>query len=69
MDNKALSEIYHSCWNGQFKQMTEQIDNYGFYDFFVRDYKDYLKESFQDNYQAIFNNFYDVVKAYTAINK
>lgn len=43
MNHKKLEEIHESLVNGQRKQMVEQIDEYGLYDFWY-DYETYLHE-------------------------
>ena len=40
---KQLYNIYYSLMCGQLKQMTEQINEYGLYDFFA-DFNEYLIE-------------------------
>jgi len=40
---KELEEIHESLVNGQRKQMVEQIDEYGLYDFW-EDYANYLHD-------------------------
>ena len=44
MKIKKLQKIHNSLVNGQRKQMTEQIKEYGTYDFF-NDYAEFLKNS------------------------
>ena len=39
-----IETIYESLENGQRKQMTRQIDEYGLYDFWA-DFRDYLTQS------------------------
>ena len=43
----AMEEIHMSLVNGQRRQMVEQIDEYGVYDFWA-DYKNYLKGLYFD---------------------
>ena len=40
---RRIEIIHNSLINGQLKQMVEQIDDYGLYDFW-EDYKDYLND-------------------------
>ena len=58
-----ISEIHDSLINGQRKQMTEQIDEYGLYDFF-EDYKNYLCDTEQG---MAFHHFQDAVISYHRI--
>jgi len=46
MYTKDIEEIHESLVNGQRKQMVEQIDAYGVYDFWA-DYKNYLEDLYE----------------------
>lgn len=67
MEN-SIEEIHNSFINGQKRQMTKQIDDYGNYDFW-EDYRNYLSELYSnDNSKAIaFDYFSDVVISYNRI--
>lgn len=51
-----IQEIHESLVNGQRRQMVEQINEYGLYDFWS-DYRDYLKDVFTGEYYE--NNGFD----------
>lgn len=61
MKQEQIEEIHESLINGQRKQMTSQIDEYGLYDFFA-DYDNYLREAFGP--QTAYNYFSDAVISY-----
>ena len=44
-----IETIHDSLVNGQRKQMVEQINEYGLYDFFA-DYHEYLFNTYQDDH-------------------
>jgi hypothetical protein len=62
---QKLEQIHDSLINGQRKQMTKQIDEYGLYDFF-EDYYYFLIEVYVGN-NLVLNYFVDVVKSYHRI--
>jgi len=62
---EQLEEIYNSLINGQLTQMTEQIDEYGLYDFFG-DFEIYLGMHTQYT-SKILNDFAKCVIAYHRI--
>ncbi len=64
----TIEEIHESLVNGQRKQMTSQIDEYGTYDFFT-DYRDFLKEFYCGEYYESngFGYFTDCVISYHRI--
>ena len=66
MKTKAeqIEEIHLSLVNGQRKQMTEQIDEYGLYDFF-EDYSQYL--NIYEHCHSKYNYFLDCVVSYHRI--
>ena len=51
-----IETIHESLVNGQRRQMVEQINEYGVYDFWA-DYRDYIKELFCGQYYE--NNGFD----------
>jgi len=57
----AMEEIHMSLVNGQRRQMVEQIDEYGVYDFWA-DYNKYLSESYYVDEK--FDYFADAVISY-----
>jgi hypothetical protein len=65
MRKPRISTIHKSLINGQRKQMVEQIDEYGTYDFWT-DYRDYLKNIYT-NKSAIINYFTDATVSYFRI--
>ena len=44
MERPDIETIHDSYINGQFRQMTKQIDEYGLYDFWS-DFKNYLQDT------------------------
>ena len=60
----TMEEIHLSLVNGQRRQMVEQIDEYGVYDFWA-DYKNYLSESYYVDEK--FDYFADSVISYHRI--
>jgi len=60
-----IETIHESLVNGNRKQMVNQIDEYGLYDFWER-YSDYLKSLYFDN-DAVLNYFEDAVISYHRI--
>ena len=65
MNYEKIIEIHESLVNGQRRQMVNQIDEYGLYDF----WKDYLEYLYQRYVQetVVFGYFYDVVISYHRI--
>ena len=61
----ALSIIHESLINGQRKQMVNQTNEYGLYDFWV-DYKEYLSDN-QPISRTEYNYFCDAVISYHRI--
>ena len=57
----TIEEIHESLVNGQRKQMVEQIDEYGVYDFWA-DYKTYLGDLYKPDGQ--WDYFPDAVISY-----
>lgn len=60
----TLEDIHNSLVNGQRKQMVEQIEDYGLYDFFD-DYAGYLYSSYA--MAAAFGYLRDAVSSYHRI--
>ena len=60
---KRISKIHDSLVNGQRRQMVDQIDEYGLYDFF-EDYREYLNDTEQG---MAFHYFQDAVISYHRI--
>jgi len=65
MKTKLLEEIHNSLLNGQKKQMVEQINNYGLYDFF-EDYNTYLCNLYNESIVK-HSYFLDCVSSYHRI--
>ena len=65
MNYEKIIEIHESLVNGQRRQMVNQIDEYGLYDF----WKDYLEYLYQRYVQetVVFGYFYDAVISYNRI--
>jgi len=63
MRHEELEEIHNSSMNGQRRQMVEQIDEYGLYDFFD-DYKKYLFEIYSPDKHTEYYYFADCVISY-----
>ena len=65
MNYEKIIEIHESLVNGQRRQMVNQIDEYGLYDF----WKDYLEYLYQRYVQetVVFGYFYDAVISYHRI--
>lgn len=61
----SLILIHESLLNGQRKQMTEQIDEYGLYDFF-EDYNTYLSTLYEKA-ESKHSYFLDCVVSYHRI--
>lgn len=61
-----ISPIHDSLLNGQRAQMTEQIKEYGEYEFFA-DYLDYLKEWYPSNIESVLDYFSDCTISYNRI--
>lgn len=57
-----IEEIHESLVNGQRKQMVEQIDEYGVYDFW-KDYKEYLDDLYV-KFEAGYDYFTDATISY-----
>ena len=66
MKRDNLEEIHNSLVNGQRKQMVDQINDYGLYDFFS-DYKYYLESLYYDTEVMILKHFSDCVISYHRI--
>ncbi len=66
MKFKEIEVIHESLVNGQRKQMVDQIDRYGNYDFWA-DYSEYLKGLCITNYNSAFYWLADAVKSYFRI--
>jgi hypothetical protein len=62
---QQLEQIHLSLVNGQRKQMTAQIDEYGLYNFF-EDYSDYLNDLYE-HCRSKYNYFTDCVVSYHRI--
>jgi predicted transcriptional regulator YheO len=60
-----LNAIHESLVNGQRKQMVEQIDIYGVYDFW-KDYTNYLAELYYSK-SVVYDYFSDAVISYFRI--
>ena len=65
MERKKMEQIHMSLVNGQRRQMVEQIDEYGLYDFFL-DYSDYLDTLYSD-VDGMYSYFKDAVVSYHRI--
>ena len=63
MKTEKLNEIHDSLMNGQRKQMVDQINEYGLYDFFS-DYYDYLNDMYN---KISYHYFSDCVISYHRI--
>ena len=62
----TIVEIHESLVNGQRRQMVDQIEEYGLYDFW-KDYLDYLDEIIDPNFGEQLNFFSDAVISYHKI--
>ena len=60
-----ISEIHESLVNGQRRQMVEQINEYGNYDFW-KDYSNYLKSTYEE-IDACYQYFEDATISYNRI--
>ena len=49
---EQLEQIHNSLINGNRRQMVEQIDEYGLYDFWD-DYKSYLSDLYVNDYSTV----------------
>ena len=65
MKTIEIETIHESLVNGQRRQMVEQIDEYGLYDFWV-DYGDYLTNLYAD-FVPRWTNYQDAVISYFRI--
>ena len=65
MNYEKIIEIHESLVNGQRRQMVNQIDEYGLYDFW-KDYLEYLYQRYMEEI-VIFEYFYDAVISYHRI--
>ena len=63
--NMDIETIHDSLVNGQRRQMVQQIEDYGLYEFWP-DYKHYLL-SLYSNIDSVFNYFYDATNSYFKI--
>ena len=61
----TIETIHNSLVNGQRRQMVEQINEYGLYDFW-HDYSNYLKMTYVD-IDAAYQYFEDVIVSYHRI--
>jgi hypothetical protein len=61
-----INEIHESLVNGQRRQMVEQIDKYGVYDFWD-DYRNFLNNMYYDGYGGEYIYFSDAVISYFRI--
>lgn len=61
---KQIAIIHESLVNGQRRQMVEQIDDYGVYDFWA-EYQNYLSDLYDIN--GAFDYFTDAVRSYFRI--
>ena len=66
MKASEMELIHGSIINGQGKQMVEQIDAYGLYDFWA-DYADFLHELFGDCHESRRASFEDITITYFRI--
>jgi len=65
MKRQDIEEIHESLLNGQKRQMVNQIDSYGLYDFFA-DYAGYLTDLYCD-VSARYSYFMDCTISYNRI--
>ena len=63
---KEIQEIHESLINGQRKQMVNQIDKYGNYDFWC-DYAEYLNSYYACDVKLIYAAFRDATISYFRI--
>ena len=64
---EQLGQIHLSLVNGQRRQMVNQIDEYGLYDFFD-DYEEYLKGMYA-NVEVQYEYFVDCTQSYFRIKE
>lgn len=64
--HELIEEIHESLINGQRKQMVDQINNYGLYDFWP-DYNDYLNSIYIDTVSQ-YKYFTDCTISFNRIN-
>ena len=65
MKQAKLQEIHNSLINGQRRQMVDQINEYGLYDFFA-DYVNYIEDTYC-TIHAKYSYFTDCVISYNRI--
>ena len=65
MRAKEINEIHNSLINGQKRQMVDQINEYGLYDFF-EDYDDFLNTYYAED-ESKYGWFFDCVISYHRI--
>jgi len=63
--HEKLHEIHMSLVNGQRKQMVNQIDDYGLYEFF-NDYQNHLRDQYVE-IESAWHYFVDAVISYPRI--
>jgi hypothetical protein len=60
---QQMEEIHESFVNGQGRQLVEQIDDYGLYDFWA-DYASFLHHLWGDNHEECGASFEDITISY-----